>query len=60
MPLAGDDRDAKRVVADLSTRSASTPSTWGTSLTAGGWIQPGAPVYVAHMSAEEMRRRLAA
>ena len=60
MPLAGDDPDAKRVVAGLIDEIGFDPVDVGDLAHGGRRIQPGAPVYVAHMSAEEMRRRLAA
>jgi predicted dinucleotide-binding enzyme len=60
MPLAGDDLDAKRVVADLIDEVGFDPVDVGDLAHGGRKIQPGAPVYVAHMSAEEMRRSLAA
>ena len=59
VPLAGDDADAKRVVSELSTRSAPTRSTWAASRGASP-IQPGAPLCAAHLTAEQMKRRLAA
>jgi 8-hydroxy-5-deazaflavin:NADPH oxidoreductase len=60
MPLAGDDAQAKRVVADLIDEVGFDPVDVGDLAHGGRRIQPGAPVYVAHMSAEEMRRSLAA
>jgi 8-hydroxy-5-deazaflavin:NADPH oxidoreductase len=60
MPLAGDDLDAKHVVAGLIDEVGFDPVDVGDLAHGGRRIQPGAPVYVAHMSAEEMRRRLAA
>ena len=60
MPLAGDDAEAKRVVADLIDQVGFDPVDAGDLAHGGRLIQPGAPVYVAHMSAAEMRRRLAA
>jgi 8-hydroxy-5-deazaflavin:NADPH oxidoreductase len=60
MPLAGNDPDAKRTVAGLIDEIGFDPVDVGDLAHGGRRIQPGAPVYVAHMSAEEMRRRLAA
>jgi 8-hydroxy-5-deazaflavin:NADPH oxidoreductase len=60
MPLAGDDRDAKLVVAGFIDEIGFDPVDVGDLAHGGRQIQPGAPVYVAHMSADEMRRRLAA
>ncbi len=60
MPLAGDDPEAKRVVAGLIDEVGFDPVDVGDLAHGGRRIQPGAPIYVAHMSAEEMRRRLAA
>jgi 8-hydroxy-5-deazaflavin:NADPH oxidoreductase len=60
VPLAGDDREAKRVVERLIDEIGFDPVDVGDLAHGGRRIQPGAPVYVAHLSAEEMRRRLAA
>ena len=60
MPLAGDDAAAKRVVAGLIDEIGFDPVDVGDLAQGGRKIQPGAPVYVAHMTAAEMERRLAA
>jgi 8-hydroxy-5-deazaflavin:NADPH oxidoreductase len=60
MPLAGDDPEAKRVVAGLIDETGFDPLDVGDLAHGGRRIQPGAAIYVAHLSAEEMRRRLAA
>ena len=59
IPLAGDDDEAKRVVADLIDEIGFDPVDVG-DLASGRRIQPGTPVYVAHLTAPEMTRRLAA
>ncbi len=60
MPLAGDDADAKRVVAGLIDEIGFDPVDVGDLAHGGRKIQPGADVYVAHITAGEMQRRLAA
>jgi len=59
MPLAGDDPEAKQVVAGLIDEIGFDPVDVG-DLASGRRIQPGTPVYVAHLTAPEMTRRLAA
>lgn len=60
VPLAGDDPDAKRVVAELIDQIGFDPVDVGDLAHGGRRIQPGSAIYVAHLSAEEMRRKLAA
>lgn len=60
MPLAGDDTEAKRVVAGLIDEIGFDPVDVGDLAQGGRKIQPGASVYVAHLTASEMERRLAA
>jgi hypothetical protein len=60
MPLAGDDVEAKRVVAGLIDEIGFDPVDVGDLAHGGRKIQPGAAVYVARMTAAEMERRLAA
>jgi len=60
MPLAGDDTEAKRIVAGLIDQIGFDPVDVGDLAHGGRRIQPGTPAYVAHVDAEEMRRRLAA
>jgi predicted dinucleotide-binding enzyme len=60
VPLAGDDPDAKRAVAELIDEIGFDPVDVGELARGGRRIQPGASLYVAHLTAEEMRLRLAA
>jgi hypothetical protein len=60
VPLAGDDAEAKGVVAGLIDEIGFDPVDVGDLAQGGRKIQPGAAVYVAHMTASEMERRLAA
>ena len=60
MPLAGDDADAKHIVAVLIDEIGFEPVDVGDLASGGRKIQPGKPAYTANVDAEEMRRRLAA
>jgi predicted dinucleotide-binding enzyme len=60
IPFAGDDAEAKRVVAELIDEIGFDPVDVGDLATGGRHIQPGTPVYVARLTAAEMARRLAA
>jgi hypothetical protein len=60
IPLAGDDSEANRVVAGLIDEIGFDPIYVGGLAKGGRRIQPGTPVYVAHLTAAEMTRRLAA
>jgi predicted dinucleotide-binding enzyme len=60
VPLAGDDADAKYVVSTLILRIGFDPIDVGDLAQGGRKIQPGSQLYVAHLSAAEMKRRLAA
>ncbi len=60
VPLAGDDTEAKRAVATLIDEIGFDPVDVGSLAQGGRKIQPGAPVYVAHLTASEMVDRLAA
>ena len=60
VPLAGDDAEAKRVVATLIDETGFDPVDVGSLAEGGRKIQPGASVYVAHLTAPEMVDRLAA
>jgi predicted dinucleotide-binding enzyme len=59
VPLAGDDPEAKRVVMDLIEQIGFDPVDAG-DLAAGRRLQPGSPVYTAHLDAATTRARLAA
>ncbi len=59
IPLAGDDVAAKQVVAALIDHIGFDPFDVGL-LADSGRIQPGSPVYVAHLTVHELSRRLAA
>ncbi len=60
IPLAGDDIEAKHVVEGLIDEIGFDPVDVGGLADGGRKIQPGTPLYVAHMTAAEMRDRLAA
>jgi predicted dinucleotide-binding enzyme len=60
VPLAGDDADAKRVVAELIDEIGFDPVDVGSLAQGGRKIQPGTLVYTAHVTAAELVRRLAA
>ncbi len=59
IPVAGDDSDAKRVVMDLVDQTGFDAVDAGTRAE-GRRLQPGSPVYTAHLDAETTRERLAA
>ncbi len=58
--IAGDDDLAKRVVAGLIDEIGFDPVDAGGLASGGRRLQPGSPVYAAHIGADETRRRLAA
>ena len=60
VPLAGDDLEAKRVVAELIDEIGFDPVDVGSLAQGGRRIQPGTSVSTAHVTAAEMRRRLTA
>jgi 8-hydroxy-5-deazaflavin:NADPH oxidoreductase len=60
VPYAGDDPDAKRVVSELIDQIGFDPVDVGDLARGGRRIQPGAPLYVVHLTAAEMKRRMAA
>lgn len=60
VPLAGDDVQAKRVVAELIDEIGFDPVDVGSLAQGGRKIQPGTPAYTAHVTAAELMRRLAA
>jgi 8-hydroxy-5-deazaflavin:NADPH oxidoreductase len=57
VPIAGDDDEAKRIVAELTDEIGFDPVDVG-SLAEGRRLQPGSPVYAQQLSASELRRRL--
>ena len=60
IPISGDDAEAKRTVADLIDEIGFDAVDAGTLAEGGRRHQPGAPVYAVELTAEELRRRLAA
>jgi len=60
VPLAGDDAEAKRIVSELIDEIGFDPVDVGALGQGGRQIQPGMPVYTAHVTAAELLRRLAA
>jgi 8-hydroxy-5-deazaflavin:NADPH oxidoreductase len=58
--LAGDDVEAKRIVAELIDEIGFDPVDVGDLAQGGRKIQPGTPVYTARVTAAELTRRLAA
>ncbi len=60
IPLAGDDPEAKRVVAGLMDDVGFDPVDVGGLAEGGRKIQPGTQLFVAHLTAAELRDRLAA
>ncbi len=58
--IAGDDDLAKHVVTGLIDQIGFDPVDAGRLAAGGLRLQPGSPVYAAHLGAEETRRRLAA
>jgi 8-hydroxy-5-deazaflavin:NADPH oxidoreductase len=60
MPLAGDDLMAKRAVAGLIDELGFDPVDAGGLADGGRRLQPGSPLFTAHVTADEVRRRLAA
>ena len=60
IPLAGDDIEAKHLVEGLIDEIGFDPVDVGGLADGGRKIQPGTPLYVAHLTAAEMRDRLAA
>ena len=60
IPLAGDDIEAKHLVEGLIDEIGFDPVDVGGLADGGRRIQPGTPLYVAHLTAAEMRDRLAA
>jgi 8-hydroxy-5-deazaflavin:NADPH oxidoreductase len=60
IPLAGDDIEAKHVVEGLIDEIGFDPVDVGGLADGGRKIQPGTALYVAHMTAAEMRDRLTA
>jgi 8-hydroxy-5-deazaflavin:NADPH oxidoreductase len=60
IPLAGDDEQAKRVVAGLIDEIGFDPVDVGDLSHGGRLIQPGTRLYVAHLTAGEMKRQMAA
>ena len=60
VPLAGDDREARSVVAELVDQIGFDPVDVGGLAFGGRRMQPGSPVYAAHIGAAEVKKRLAA
>ena len=57
VPIAGDDDEAKRIVAELTDEIGFDAVDAG-SLAEGRRLQPGSPVYAQQLSASGLRRRL--
>jgi hypothetical protein len=60
MPLAGDDAEAKQVVARLIDQLGFDAVDAGGLAFGGRRLQPGSPLFTAHLGADETQRRLAA
>jgi 8-hydroxy-5-deazaflavin:NADPH oxidoreductase len=60
VPMAGDDTEAKQVVARLIDEIGFDPVDAGGLAFGGRRLQPGSPLFAAHLTADETEQRLAA
>jgi predicted dinucleotide-binding enzyme len=60
IPISGDDKESKRIVAELIDDIGFDAVDAGTLAEGGRKHQPGSPVYAEDLRAEELRARLAA
>lgn len=60
IPISGDDKEAKEVVATLIDQIGFDAVDVGTLAEGGRWHQPEAPLYLSNLTSKELRRRIGA